>query len=102
VAGKRCGGVQRHQHRALLVMLADAGRVNAGGSATCALPTLGDIAGIVHIAPETVSRALASLREASFLQDCSPKTAKYRKLELRTHRLVARNMIPASRVGAHC
>ena len=95
-------GSAEERVKSLLVLLAAAGRVNAGGSATCALPTLGDIAGIVHIAPETVSRALASLREASFLQDCSPKTAKYRKLELRTHRLVARNMIPASRVGAHC
>ena len=95
-------GSAEERVKSLLVMLTDAGRVNAGGSATCALPTLGDIAGIVHIAPETVSRALASLREASFLQDCSPKTAKYRKLELRTHRLVARKIIPASRVGAHC
>jgi CRP-like cAMP-binding protein len=95
-------GSAEERVKSLLVMLTDAGRVNAGSSATCALPTLGDIAGIVHIAPETVSRALASLREASFLQDCSPKTAKYKKLELRTHRLVARNMIPAGRVGAHC
>jgi CRP-like cAMP-binding protein len=97
----RTGSAEERVKR-LLVMLADAGPLHVGGSATCALPTLGDIAGIVHIAPETVSRALASLREASFLQDCSPKTAKYKKLELRTHRLVARNMIPASMVGAHC
>jgi len=72
----------------LLVMLAETGRGTQRGSATCALPTLGDIAGIVHTAPETVSRVLTSLRQTSFLQDCSPQTAKHKKLELRTHRLL--------------
>ena len=74
--------------RSLLVMLAEAGQGPQGGAATCALPTLADIAGIVHTAPETVSRVLASLRQASFLQDCSPKAAKHKKLEHRTHRLM--------------
>ena len=79
----------------LLVMLTEAGHgAHDGannGSATCALPTLADIAGIVHTAPETVSRVLASLRQASFLQDCSPKTAKHNRLEHRTHRLLPRS-----------
>jgi CRP-like cAMP-binding protein len=74
----------------LLVMLAEAENGTHNVGATCALPTLADIAGIVHTAPETVSRVLASLRQASFLQDCSPKTAKHNKLEHRTHRLLSR------------
>jgi CRP-like cAMP-binding protein len=94
-------GSAEERVKSLLVMLTDAGRVNAGGSATCALPTLGDIAGIVHIAPETVSRALTSLRQASFLQDCSPQTAKHNKLENRTHRLFTRSTTTPVQAVAH-
>ncbi len=74
--------------KCLLVMLAEAGQQVKQGGATCALPTLADIAGIVHTAPETVSRVLTGLRHASFLQDCSPTAAKHRKLEHRQHRLL--------------
>ena len=77
--------------KCLLVLLAEAGQQVRQGRATCALPTLADIAGIVHTAPETVSRVLAGLRQSSFLQDCSPTTAKHRKLEHRQHRLLPRS-----------
>lgn len=87
--------------KSLLFMLVSPGRGFGQLSPTCALPTLGDIATIVHAAPETVCRVLAALRQASFLQDCSPVTAKHRKLELRTHRLLARGAAKANPVSLH-
>jgi CRP-like cAMP-binding protein len=95
-------GSAEERVKSLLVLLAAAGRVNVGDRATCALPTLSDIAGIVHIAPETVSRVLASLRQTSFLQDCSPKAAKYKKLEHRTHRLFPRSKTQSFAAVAGC
>jgi CRP-like cAMP-binding protein len=92
-------GTAEERVKHLLVILTEAGRGNTKGNATCALPTLGDIAGIVHVALETVCRVLASLRQASFLQDCSPTTANS-KLEHRTHRLLTRGAITSSVVGA--
>ena len=90
-------GTAQERVKYLLVLLTEAGGMK--GNATCALPTLGDIAGIVHVALETVCRVLASLRKASFLQDCSPSTAKYTKLEHRTHRLLTRGEIMSSVAG---
>ena len=86
-------GSAEERVKSLLVMLAESGQGAKKGSATCALPTLADIAGVVHAAPETVSRVLASLRQASFLQDCSPLTAKHSKLEHRKHRLLTRGVV---------
>lgn len=83
-------GTAQERVKYLLVLLTEAGGGYMNGNTTCALPTLGDIAGIVHVALETVCRVLASLRQASFLQDCSPSTAKYTRLEHRTHRLLTR------------
>ena len=83
-------GSAEERVKSLLFMLVSPERGFGHLSPTCALPTLGDIATIVHAAPETVCRVLAALRQASFLQDCSPVTAKHRKLELRTHRLLGR------------
>ncbi len=85
----------------LLFLLVSPGNGIGHHGPTCALPTLGDIATIVHAAPETVCRVLAALRQSSFLQDCSPVTAKHRKLELRTHRLLARGAAKAIPVCLH-
>jgi CRP-like cAMP-binding protein len=94
-------GSAEERVKSLLVMLAEAGPGVKNGGATCALPTLADIAGIVHTAPETVSRVLTSLRQASFLQDCSPQTAKHKKLEHRTHRLFTRSTTTPVPAVAH-
>jgi hypothetical protein len=95
-------GSAEERVKCLLVMLTEAGRGNMKGTAICALPTLGDIAGIVHAAPETVCRVLASLRQASFLHDCSPATAKHKRLELRKHRVSTRGTTEPMQAGAPC
>jgi CRP-like cAMP-binding protein len=71
----------------LLLALASTDARSPTDTAACALPSLNDIAAIVNAAPETVCRALASLRQINFLQDCSPQISKHKRLEYRQHRL---------------
>jgi len=71
----------------LLLVLANRGLCSTDETVTCALPSLSDMASIVNAAPETVCRALASLRQINFLQDCSPKISKHSHLKHREHRL---------------
>jgi CRP-like cAMP-binding protein len=82
----RTGSPQERVKR-LLLMLANTDDSSIGEAAACALPSLSDMAAIVNVAPETVCRALANLRQSNFLQDCSPQISKHQPLELRTHRL---------------
>jgi hypothetical protein len=56
----------------LLLMLASTDDSGTGESAAWALPSLSDMAAIVNVAPETVCRALANLRQSHFLQYDSP------------------------------
>lgn len=71
----------------LLQMLLRSGDGNFGEHMACVLPTLSDMAAIVNAAPETVCRVLTSLRQLDLLQDRSPPSAKYHRLELREHRV---------------
>jgi CRP-like cAMP-binding protein len=82
----RTGSPQERVKR-LLLMLANTDESGIGEAAACALPSLSDMAAIVNVAPETVCRVLANLRQSNFLQDCSPQISKHQPLELRTHRL---------------
>jgi CRP-like cAMP-binding protein len=92
----RTGSPQERVKR-LLLMLANTDDSSIGEAAACALPSLSDMAAIVNVAPETVCRALANLRQSNFLQDCSPQISKHQPLELRTHRL--QPGVSLSRVG---
>ena len=82
----RAGSPQERVKR-LLLMLANTDDSSIGEAVACALPSLSDMAAIVNVAPETVCRALANLRQSNFLQDCSPQISKHQPLELRAHRL---------------
>lgn len=85
-------GSAEERIKGLLRLLAS-GDGNAGDeTAACAVPTLNDIAAIVHAAPETVCRTLASLRQVSFLQENSPQGDKFKRLAQRAHRLQARGV----------
>ena len=92
----RAGSPQERVKR-LLLMLANTDDSSIGEAVACPLPSLSDMAAIVNVAPETVCRALANLRQSNFLQDCSPQISKHQPLELRTHRLQPE--MPLSRVG---
>lgn len=78
--------------KALLRMLTQANSTGTMQTAACTLPTLSDIAAIVHAAPETVSRALAGLRQTSFLHESSPQGDKHKRLALRAHCLQRRDV----------
>jgi hypothetical protein len=78
--------------KGLLRLLASADGTSGEETAACTVPTLGDIAAIVHAAPETVCRTLASLRQVSFLQESSPQGDKFKRLAQRAHRLQARGV----------
>jgi CRP-like cAMP-binding protein len=71
----------------LLQLLSRGDDCRLGEHKACALPTLNDMAAIVNAAPETVCRVLTSLRELEILQDRSPPSAKFHRLELREHRV---------------
>jgi CRP-like cAMP-binding protein len=92
----RTGSPQERVKR-LLLMLANTDDSSIGAAAACAVPSLSDMAAIVNVAPETVCRALANLRQSNFLHDCSPQISKHQPLELRTHRLQPE--VSLSRVG---
>lgn len=89
-------GSPQERVKQLLLMLANTDDRSVSEAAACALPSLSDMAAIVSVAPETVCRALANLRQSNFLQDCSPQISKHQPLELRTHRLQPGMMVSAA------
>ncbi len=71
----------------LLLALSGANLADHSQTAECALPSLSDIAAIVDAAPESVSRALASLRQNDFLHDASATISKFNGFGSRPMRL---------------
>lgn len=84
----RSGPVDERVKR-LLRMLADESISEAETefekASACVLPSLGNIADIIHSTRETVCRVLNSLKEARLLVDGDPEKMKRRHLENREH-----------------
>lgn len=87
-------GSAEERIRCLLLMLASNDPASQDETAACAIPSLSDIAAIVHVAPETVCRVMANLRQVSFLQESGSKHSKHIPLAQRIHRLQARAPSP--------
>ncbi len=80
----RSGSVDDRVKR-LLRLLAEEGGVDANKASSCVLPSLGNMAEIIHSTRETVCRVLNSLKEARLLAYGDPGKMKCRHLENREH-----------------
>lgn len=98
LATLRTGSTEARVQR-LLMMLSSHKDGQPTLTATCALPSLADMATIVSAARESVCRALANLRQINFLQECNPTISKHRRLKLREHRLQASTYLEFPRIA---
>ncbi|MFZ6688198.1 Crp/Fnr family transcriptional regulator [Undibacterium sp. SXout11W] len=80
----RSGPVDNRVKR-LLRLLADEGGVDPNKASSCVLPSLGNMAEIIHSTRETVCRVLNNLKEARLLAYGDPEKMKRRHLENREH-----------------
>jgi DNA-binding MarR family transcriptional regulator len=69
-------------------MFADSVNPEAKTTSECALPNLSDMADILDVAPETVSRVFSSMRKLDYLQDRKPHRARFSSLALRAQALI--------------
>jgi CRP-like cAMP-binding protein len=74
--------------KCLLLMFADSVNQEAKSTAECAVPNLSDMADILDVAPETVSRVFSSMRKLDYLQDRKPRRARFSSLALRAQALI--------------
>ena len=74
--------------KCLLLMFADSVNPEAKTTSECALPNLSDMADILDVAPETVSRVFSSMRKLDYLQDRKPHRARFSSLALRAQALI--------------
>ncbi|MFZ6754561.1 Crp/Fnr family transcriptional regulator [Undibacterium sp. Dicai25W] len=82
----RSGPVDERVKR-LLRLLAEESDTDVNKASSCVLPSLGNIAEIIHSTRETVCRVLNSLKEARLLAYGDPEKMKRRHLENREHLL---------------
>lgn len=87
VVSLRTGPASRRV-KCLLLMFADSVNPDAKTTAECALPNLSDMADILDVAPETVSRVFSSMRKLDYLQDRKPQRARFSSLALRAQALI--------------
>lgn len=85
VVSMRTGAVEDRIKRLLRIL--SVVETNSDVSATCNLPSLGNIAEIVHSTPETVCRVLASLRKQHVLEKTTPTNIRSKGLDFHQHRV---------------
>jgi CRP-like cAMP-binding protein len=82
----RTGVVEERVRRLLLMLVQTDAQISE--SQDCNLPSLGNIAEIVHSTPETVCRILASLRKQRLIEKVTPTNIRSKGLDYHRHRLV--------------
>jgi len=81
----RTGPVDERVKRLLCMLSVENKRDQS--AARCRLPSLGNMAEIVHSTRETVCRVLSNLRDMQLLESTSVNPSKRRRLDTREHRL---------------
>lgn len=85
VVSLRTGAVEDRIKRLLRIL--SVVETGSDATATCNLPSLGNIAEIVHSTPETVCRVLASLRKQHVLEKTTPTNIRSKGLDFHQHRI---------------
>jgi CRP-like cAMP-binding protein len=85
VVSLRTGAVEDRIRRLLRIL--SVVETASDATATCNLPSLGNIAEIVHSTPETVCRVLASLRKQHVLEKTTPTNIRSKGLDFHQHRV---------------
>jgi CRP-like cAMP-binding protein len=86
-------GAAHERIKQLLKVLSAPGSAELGDEVDCIVPSLSDIADIVHAAPETVSRTLADLRNMGYLRDRSTVQSKHTHLKSRQYRVQVQQVV---------
>jgi hypothetical protein len=81
-------GTVSQRLKTLLLMFAEGHERQDAAAVECPVPNLADLGDIIDAAPETVSRAFASMREMAFLQGRRPQTARFSSQFLRAQSLL--------------
>ncbi|WMW81899.1 hypothetical protein RF679_06340 [Undibacterium cyanobacteriorum] len=87
VVSLRTGAVEDRVKR-LLRMLSSR-ETPEGDSLVCSLPSLGNMAEIIHATPESVCRVLAAMRKQHLLQKTTMSNIRSKGLDFHKHRIVA-------------
>ncbi len=87
VVSLRTGAVEDRVKR--LLRMLTAAETSERESLSCSLPSLGNIAEIVHSTPETVCRVLAAMRKQQVLEKTTPTNIRSKGLDFHRHRVSA-------------
>ncbi|MFC0348874.1 Crp/Fnr family transcriptional regulator [Undibacterium danionis] len=85
VVSLRTGAIEDRIKRLLRIL--SVVETDSDATATCNLPSLGNIAEIVHSTPETVCRVLASLRKQHVLEKTTPSNIRSKGLDFHQHKI---------------